>query len=272
MEFPDLILHPIGIIRTPFIDRCDAPRQPGSSAIQATGKIILEEGKNFEQALEDLDGFEKIWLIYQFHRNAHWKPKVLPPRGDRTKRGVFATRSPHRPNPIGLSVVTLLDVDRRNIYVEGVDILDKTPILDIKPYLAYAEAFPDAKAGWLDETIDDENTKAERSLEFTDEAAIQFDWLKTNHQIDLLSTAEKVLQYDPFPHPSRRIFKEKDGEFMMAIKSWRIDYRIEGDRVVIVKVRSGYGSDALRSDGTVIHQKEAHAEFHSRWQYKVRST
>ena len=116
MELQPLLLHPIGIIRTPFTDRVDAPRQPDHNGGGSSGKIILEPGHNFEQALEDLDGFEKIWLLYQFDRNTNWKPQVLPPRGDRIKRGVFATRSPHRPNPIGLSLVTLLEIDGRNIY------------------------------------------------------------------------------------------------------------------------------------------------------------
>ena len=265
MELQPLILQPIGIIRTPFTDRVDAPRQPDHAGTGAPGKIILEPGKNFEQALDDLDGFEKIWLIYQFDRNTNWKPKVLPPRADRTKRGVFATRSPHRPNPLGLSLVTLLDIDGRNIFVDGVDILDKTPIFDIKPYLPYAEAFPNAKAGWLDETIGVEEAKEQLLFTLSDEASEQFEWLKKNYGIDLRPVAEKILKYDPFPHPSRRIFKEKDGEYMMAIKSWRINYRIEGNAIVIVKVRSGYTTEALQSENGAIHEKEAHEGFHKLW-------
>jgi tRNA-Thr(GGU) m(6)t(6)A37 methyltransferase TsaA len=262
MDLQPLILQPIGIIRTPFTDRVDAPRQPDHAGGGSSGKIILEPGQNFEQALEDLDGFEKIWLIYQFDRNTNWKPKVLPPRGDRTKRGVFATRSPHRPNPIGLSLVTLLEVDGRNIYVDGVDILDKTPIFDIKPYLPYAEAFPNAKAGWLDETIGIEDAKEPWTFTINNIAQEQLEWLLKNHEIDLLRIARKVLEHDPFPHPSRRIFKEKDGEYMMAIKSWRILYRIEENSIVIVKVRSGYTVEALQSENGTIHQKEAHEGFH----------
>jgi tRNA-Thr(GGU) m(6)t(6)A37 methyltransferase TsaA len=265
MDLQPLLLQPIGIIRTPFSDRVDAPRQPDHSGGGSSGKIILEPGRNFEQALEDLDGFEKIWLIYWFHRNTNWKPKVLPPRGDRTKRGVFATRSPHRPNPIGLSLVTLLEVSGRNIYVDGVDILDKTPIFDIKPYLAYAEAFPDAKSGWLDETILVESTKERRTFIINDIAREQLEWLSKNYHIDLIPIAEKVLEHDPFPHPSRRIFKEKNGEFMLAIKSWRILYRIEENVIVIVKVRSGYCTEALQSENGTVHQKEAHEGFHKRW-------
>lgn len=265
MELQPLILHPIGIIRTPFSDRVDAPRQPDHAGGGASGKIILEPGNNYEQALEDLEGFEKIWLIYQFDRNQNWKPKVLPPRGDRTKRGVFATRSPHRPNPIGLSLVTLLEIDGRNIYVGGVDILDKTPVFDIKPYLPYAEAFPDAKCGWLGETIQSESTKERLAFIISEKAKEQFEWLGKNFQIELLPIAEKVLASDPFPHPSRRIFKEKNGEYLIAIKSWRIPYRISENTIVIERVESGYTTDALDSDDGSIHEKEAHQGFHKLW-------
>ena len=116
MEIQPLTLNPIGIIRTAFADRVDAPRQPDHSGGGTPGKIILEPGSNFEQALEDLDGFEKIWLIYQFERNTNWKPKVLPPRAARTKRGAFAPTSPPRPHPTAPSPATLLSLDRRNSY------------------------------------------------------------------------------------------------------------------------------------------------------------
>src|ERR1043166_9494910 len=119
-----LTLTPIGVIRTPFKEKYAAPRQPGTENIIAAGKAILNRGLNFEQALDDLGGFEKIWLIYWFDRNSNWKPKVLPPRGSESKRGVFSTRSPHRPNPLGLSLVSLRGISGRNVYFEGADMLD----------------------------------------------------------------------------------------------------------------------------------------------------
>jgi tRNA-Thr(GGU) m(6)t(6)A37 methyltransferase TsaA len=265
MEILPLTLEPIGIIRTPYIDRCDAPRQPGGASVSASGKIILLPGKNYEQALEDLEGFEKIWLIYQFHRNANWKPKILPPRSDRTKRGVFATRSPHRPNPLGLSLVTLLEIEGRNIFVEDVDILDKTPLFDIKPYLPYAEAFPDAKCGWLEDVIAAENEKIPFNFIITSIAQEQIDWLRKNHNISLFETAKRVLASDPYPHPSRRIFNDKDGAFAIAIKSWRIIYRIEEKNIIFDKVTSGYKPEALMGDPHSIHQFDAHIAFHSKW-------
>lgn len=101
------------------------------------------------EAFADLAGFTRIWLIFVFDRSEGWKPQVRPPRGG-GKRSVLATRSPHRPNAIGLSAVELVAVEERALRVRGVDLLDGTPILDIKPYVPYADAFPDSRAGWID--------------------------------------------------------------------------------------------------------------------------
>src|SRR3954466_9327479 len=100
-------LTPIGVARTPFPDRLSAPRQP-YAARGVEGTIELFPGHDFEHALLDLDGWDYLWVIFWFHLNHGWRPKVLPPRSAGKRRGVFSTRSPHRPNPIGLSVVRLL--------------------------------------------------------------------------------------------------------------------------------------------------------------------
>ncbi len=152
----DLTLRPIGVIRTPYTDRYRAPRQPGMAAEGREGVIELVAGLNMEQCVADLAGFDRIWVIVWFHRNERWKPRVLPPRGGRVKRSVLATRSPHRPNPLGLSVLRLLEVRGRTLRVADVDLLDGTPVLDIKPYIPYADAFPGSRAGWLDEVERDE--------------------------------------------------------------------------------------------------------------------
>lgn len=89
-------------------------------------------------------------MLSWLHRGGNWAPQVMPPRGPRVRRGLFATRSPDRPNPIGLSAVRLIRVEGCNLHVNGIDLIDGTPILDIKPYVPYADAFPQAKAGWID--------------------------------------------------------------------------------------------------------------------------
>ncbi|NJD39924.1 MAG: tRNA (N6-threonylcarbamoyladenosine(37)-N6)-methyltransferase TrmO [Geobacter sp.] len=146
--------RPIGILRSPYTRRIDAPHQ--STVVQGTESGVpvlatLELAAWLdEQVLQDLAGFERIWLLFAFHLSEGWKNTVKPPRGG-PKRGVLATRSPHRPNGIGLSAVELLKVEGHTLQLRGVDLLDGTPVLDIKPYIPYADAFPGSKAGWIDE-------------------------------------------------------------------------------------------------------------------------
>jgi tRNA-Thr(GGU) m(6)t(6)A37 methyltransferase TsaA len=166
-----LTLEPIGFIKTSYKKKYDAPKQ-AHIEVAKEAKIVLNAQQNFEMALSDLSGFSHIWLIYHFHKNSHWKPKVLPPRKDRTKRGLFATRSPYRPNPIGMSVVCLEEIKGRTLYISNHDLLDGTPILDIKPYLAYSDSHPAASQGWLEE-----NDSADYILEYTELAKEQNQWL-----------------------------------------------------------------------------------------------
>jgi len=148
------IYHPIGILHSPYSRRIDAPHQSTVVAGTETGEFASATLQLFdwleEKVLQDLGGFERLWLIFAFHLSEGWKSSVKPPRGG-PKRGVLATRSPHRPNSIGLSAVELVQIVGRTLHLRGVDLLDGTPVLDIKPYVPYADAFPHAKAGWIDE-------------------------------------------------------------------------------------------------------------------------
>ncbi|MEO7062921.1 MAG: tRNA (N6-threonylcarbamoyladenosine(37)-N6)-methyltransferase TrmO [Dokdonella sp.] len=146
--------QPIAFVRSPYTRRIDAPHQ--STVVEGTqtgsaADATIEFAADFPAvAFSDLAGFQRIWLMFVFHRSEGWKAQVKPPRGG-PKRSVLATRSPHRPNAIGLSAVELLAVEERCLRVRGVDLLDGTPILDIKPYVPYADAFPESGAGWIDE-------------------------------------------------------------------------------------------------------------------------
>jgi tRNA-Thr(GGU) m(6)t(6)A37 methyltransferase TsaA len=146
--------QPIGILHSPYARRIDAPHQGtvvAGTEHGAPAEATLELAAWLDAAvLQDLDGFERLWLIYALHRSEGWKSQVKPPRGG-PKRGVLSTRSPHRPNAIGLSAVELVGVDGRTLHLRGVDLLDGTPVLDIKPYVPYADAFPASRAGWVDE-------------------------------------------------------------------------------------------------------------------------
>ncbi len=146
--------RPIGVVRSPYRNRIDAPHQApvvAGTEAGAPAEATLELDPAIpEEALRDLAGFERVWLIFAFHRSEGWAPLVQPPRGPRAKRGVLATRSPHRPNALGLSAVELVAVEGRTLRLRGVDLLDGTPVLDLKPYVPYADAFPEARAGWID--------------------------------------------------------------------------------------------------------------------------
>ncbi|MEK7465922.1 MAG: tRNA (N6-threonylcarbamoyladenosine(37)-N6)-methyltransferase TrmO [Planctomycetota bacterium] len=152
---PEIACRVIGHVRSPYKERFGTPRQPSVTeqtledrALEAS--IELLPGQNFEQALKDLAGFEYIWVLAWLHLNEGWNPQVIPPRGPEVKRGLFATRAPHRPNPIALSALRLVGIEGRILRICGIDLLDGTPVLDIKPYIPYSDAFPDAKAGWLE--------------------------------------------------------------------------------------------------------------------------
>jgi tRNA-Thr(GGU) m(6)t(6)A37 methyltransferase TsaA len=150
---PAFIAHPIAHVRSPYAHRIDAPHQPTvveRTESGAAADAVIEFIPGFpEAAYRDLAGFDRLWLVFVFDRSDGWKAEVRPPRGG-GKRSVLATRAPHRPNAIGLSAVELVAIEGHGLRVRGVDLLDGTPILDIKPYVPYADAFPDARAGWID--------------------------------------------------------------------------------------------------------------------------
>lgn len=146
--------QPIGRVSSPYGQRIDAPHQPTVVAGTESGapaEAVIELSDALPQeALRGLEGFERIWVLFCFHRSEGWAPLVKPPRSAAGRQGVLATRSPHRPNALGLSAVELVAVEGRSLRVRGIDFLDGTPVLDIKPYVPYADAFPEARAGWID--------------------------------------------------------------------------------------------------------------------------
>jgi tRNA (adenine37-N6)-methyltransferase len=145
-------LTAIGRIHSDFPDKFGIPRQPGL-ADEAVARLVLAPPFNDPQAVRGLEGFSHLWLTFIFHLSpCHWKPLVRPPRlGGNTRMGVFASRSTHRPNRLGLSLVELLDVDTRKgvtLTLRGADLVDGTPVVDIKPYLPWAESIPQARTGF----------------------------------------------------------------------------------------------------------------------------
>jgi tRNA (adenine37-N6)-methyltransferase len=232
-----LAVTPIGVLSTPFKDKAEIPRQ-ASVAAEARGVIELEPDRDLADAIDGIESFDTIWVLFWFHENGgHYRPKVAPPRSSE-RRGVLATRSPHRPNPIGLSAVRLERVEGLRLFVAGVDMLDGTPVLDIKPYIAYADAVVDAKAGWLDEASD----PAPRfRVVWEEPASTQLSWLAENGHDSLRRSVETLLETGPKPHAYRRIRELGAGRYQLAVKSWRLTFRSEGERALHVEaVVSGY--------------------------------
>ena len=247
-EQPSLTLHPIGHVRTGSRFKFDAPSQPDLMA-DDINRIELLPGRQFELALQDLDGFDRIWLIWWFHRNSDWRPRVMPPRGPAVRRGVFATRSPHRPNPIGLTCVSLIKIEKTTLIVGPLDLVDGTPILDIKPYLRTADSFPDSRLGWIADIEASEESPLCYDIALSDKAREQLGWLLQNYSIDFTVRAFGILRRDPNPHRTRRILKMGENRYRIACGAWRMFYGISGNQVVIESVEKGYSDKSLTEPG-----------------------
>lgn len=265
-----LSLEPIGVVRTAFPTKVDAARQPQAAA-DSRAVIELFPGRNYEHALEDLDGWEMIWVIFWFHRNESWRPKVLPPRSTTGRKGVFATRSPHRPNPIGISAVRLERVEGLKVFVRGVDLLDGTPVLDIKPYVPYSDAHPAAGSGWLDAAAASEPGPATQDpvpawrVAFEPPAAEQAAWIEERTGLALRERIIATLQLGPQPHPYRRIRRVGEG-FRLAVKEWRVRFRVEGRNITVQDVTSGFTAAHRQAAGSAqADAVAAHRAFMARW-------
>jgi tRNA-Thr(GGU) m(6)t(6)A37 methyltransferase TsaA len=232
-------LEPIGFFHGDQDEKYAVSRQP--SVIQGNfGKIILNSGCEYEMGLQDLEGFDRIFLIYRFDRNSAWKPKILPPRGDK-KRGVFATRSPHRPNFLGLSCVELVKISGLTLHVKNHDLLHGTPIFDIKPYIVYADCFPDAKQGWLNEL----EPQIDYSVVWVEAALEKRDYLETVLDVPLSLNIFPRLSVNPYPKKQNRIRAVENEFYEIAYKTWRAKYSISGVVVTLQDIYSGYDCETL---------------------------
>ena len=157
---PQFEFREIAVVRSIFNDRFGVPRQPGLVS-EARGVIKFHDEQNIRNSLRTIEKFSHVWIIFVFHERGSetWRPSIRPPRlGGAQRVGVLASRSPHRPNPIGMSACEIVSIDLdakggAELTVAGVDLLDGTPVLDIKPYIPYADSIPHANPGWAAETI-----------------------------------------------------------------------------------------------------------------------
>lgn len=188
------------------------PRQSGLVAKTISELEIFPEWQP-EFALQGLEGYSHAWLTFVFHLNTNTKyhPKIHPPRLQGEAIGVFATRSPHRPNPLGLSLVTIEKIELNKIYLGGVDLVDGTPILDIKPYLPQLENIPNARGGWASK---DENKVVDISVHFTPESREDLQqWSKKSKHADLEEVIIDVLKQDPRPVVYRGFEEQNDSPY-----------------------------------------------------------
>ncbi|MEJ0037710.1 MAG: tRNA (N6-threonylcarbamoyladenosine(37)-N6)-methyltransferase TrmO [Gammaproteobacteria bacterium] len=259
-----LVLEPIGFVRNTLATKVEAARQPRAAGGEPA-QIELLPGRHFEHALEDLARWKRIWVVFWFHRNAGWRPKVLPPRSVTGRKGVFSTRSPHRPNPIGLSVVRLERVEGLTLHILDADMLDGTPVLDLKPYVPYTDAYPDAGNGWLDDAdlVRDVGQPADPvrayDVSFDAIASEQAQWIEARTALAIEERIRSTLELGPAPHPYRRIRRVDDG-LQLAVKEWRVRFSVDGREVRVVGIASGFRPSQLAGDASD-EVLRAHREF-----------
>jgi tRNA (adenine37-N6)-methyltransferase len=242
-QLPPLTLAPIGVVHSPFRDRQSAPRQP-AAARGVAGTIELLPSAEYAHALSDLASWSHVWVLFWFHLNSGFRPKVQPQRSVQ-KRGVFATRSPYRPNPLGLSAVRLLRVAGRVLHVLDVDMIDGTPVLDLKPYVPYTDALTDASSGWLgEEPLSASDPGPRYCVLWSERACTQLAWLAERTDLPLRALAEQVLALGPAPHPYRRI-KDLGDHLRLGIKDFRLRFVVEGGDVRVLAIESGYRKRVL---------------------------
>jgi tRNA-Thr(GGU) m(6)t(6)A37 methyltransferase TsaA len=224
----------IGILKTPFREKFGVPRQSMMMS-EAKGVLKLNPEPSFREALNHLSEFSHVWLVFVFHQVAEndWRPTIRPPRVDAPRRvGVFASRSPHRPNPIGISAVKLdrIEFDASGgieLHLSGLDLLDGTPVLDIKPYLPYADVIAEANSGWAESTIPRyEVTFSEKSLEFLKNLAEPL--ADRRSASDWQRLVRQTLEWDPRPTSQRRA---------MPIESPQSEGLVFGLRIQDLEVR-----------------------------------
>lgn len=197
MTFEPLKFTPIGYLESCYKDKFGTPRQPGLSP-HALSQLKLRSDLQPQESLDGLEGFSHIWIIFVFHENqvSRFHAKVHPPRLSGKSMGLFATRTPHRPNPIGLSLVKLEKIEDGIIYLSGADLIDGTPVLDIKPYIPDVEAVPYAKVGWVSEV-----PQRNIDIDFSDvaEAALS-QWMLKMNQSNLKQLIKDTIRLDPRPN------------------------------------------------------------------------
>ena len=223
-------IRPIAYIHTDFPEKFGVPRQSGL-AKHLRGRIVFEKEFRNPDALRGLEGFSHLWLIWEFSANCRtgsdWQPTVRPPRlGGNAQMGVFATRSPFRPNPLGLSCVKITSIELSTpdgpiIEVSGVDLMDGTPIYDIKPYIRYADARPEAVCGYVD-TLQECSLKVILPKELSEKIGNK----------SLIPSLIETLQLDPRPS----YHNDPEREYGMSFAGYNVRFTVSEGILTVINV------------------------------------
>jgi tRNA-Thr(GGU) m(6)t(6)A37 methyltransferase TsaA len=267
-----LALRPIGYIRSGKHVKFQARHQPDEREAEENHLELLPDA-DLALATRDLEGFERVWLVWWFHRNSTWRPTVIPPRGPQRRRGVFATRSPHRPNALGLTPVRLLGIEAggRVLRLGPCDLVEGTPVFDIKPYVPAYDAFPNARAGWIDEVDAAERAAPRFVVDLSARAVEQAEWLRSGWGVDFMPRVRELLARDPAPHRTRRIRRvpeEHGGGLEIGCGAWRALFVCDetAGRVTITGIGPAYPLWQLDREGAEqIADREAQRAFLVRW-------
>lgn len=214
-------LQAVAVLRSPFAEKFGVPRQ-GNLAPHVISEVVLEPAFRGTDCLRGLEGFSHLWLIWGFHCNgSDWHPTVRPPRlGGNTRIGVFASRSPFRPNGLGLSVVKIVSVEQGKIRVSGADMVDGTPIYDIKPYVPYSDAIPEAASGFTAAPWEPLEVQLPPQLP----AGVTPDWA---------AALKETLAQDPRPAYQ----DDPQRVYHLILLPFEIDFRVENGVAVVTAIR-----------------------------------
>jgi tRNA-Thr(GGU) m(6)t(6)A37 methyltransferase TsaA len=224
-------VEPIGHIESCFKQKFAIPRQSGIVK-GAQARLVFRKGLPIAEMLDGIERYSHIWLIWVFHQNTNktLKTKIQPPKMEGTRLGVFATRTPHRPNPIGLSAVRLLGVEDNVLILDEVDVLDGTPILDIKPYIARFDSLPNATA-----QLDEVRTLDQISVDISEEFVHKFRELSARQPLsekEFLDSVCAIVQEDPRPI----VYKNKGYKDFYRFQYYDLDvtFSLENGRALLV--------------------------------------
>ncbi|MBD8515011.1 tRNA (N6-threonylcarbamoyladenosine(37)-N6)-methyltransferase TrmO [Photobacterium sp. CAU 1568] len=224
-------IEPIGVIHSPYKEKFAVPRQPGLVP-SARATLVLCGDANTPESIRGIEQFSHLWLLFLFDQNlaAGWRPTVRPPRlGGNDRIGVFASRATFRPNGIGMSAIKLIGVRQEKgqvlLDLAGVDLVDGTPVIDIKPYIPYSDSVPDAGGGFAAETPE------LLPVEFTPAALAQLDGEDAAYQQAVI---EEVLAQDP--RPAYKKAKTDDKRYGVLLFDYNVLFRFEGHKVLVEQI------------------------------------